>query len=288
MKQIFNILYYTTILLVGVIGLMLVSTLIPIPGNFEVKVVKSGSMEPAVRVGGIVVIKPAASYAVGDVITFGADTKTQIPTTHRVVSVEGEGSNITFQTKGDANENVDPGVTPLSTVHGKMVFTVPYMGYVLAYARTQVGFFLLVGVPALLVFYEEGRNIWRELRRMRKPKEPQNQKKIPKRVMGLFVVIALATSWGVSAGQGEQDTLAYYADTSVSTGNSLGAANVYDTPTAPFAALFTLSISDDEPVVIDEGTPPVEETLLVGETTLPAEEPPAEAPTPPVEEPHAE
>src|SRR3989344_261229 len=99
MKILFKIPYY--LLLVGVvsIALLLLATLVKVPGNFKVKIVKSGSMEPAITTGGIVVIRPSTVYKVGDVITFGPDTKTQIPTTHRIVSEIGSGSSKLFTTK---------------------------------------------------------------------------------------------------------------------------------------------------------------------------------------------
>jgi signal peptidase len=166
-KVFFNTIYYLTIGAVGLLGLLLVGTLMPIPGNFEVKIVKSGSMEPTLPVGSIVVIRPAASYSVGDVITFGADTKTQIPTTHRIVGAQGEGANRTFTTRGDANDAPDQTTVRASDIHGKLVFDLPYVGFVLAFARTKLGFLLLVGVPALFVFFEEGKNIFLELKKMR-------------------------------------------------------------------------------------------------------------------------
>lgn len=170
MNLLFKSLYGLFVAAVVAVGLLLLSTLVPIPGNFKVKVVKSGSMEPAIRTGGIVVIKLAPSYALGDVITFGADTKTQIPTTHRIVEVLGEGSMQAFKTKGDANDAPDPGTTHLGDVRGKMIFTVPYMGYILDFARKPVGFGLLVGVPALAIIFDEVLKIFREVKLLRRKK----------------------------------------------------------------------------------------------------------------------
>ena len=75
-----------------VIALFLIVAILPIPGNVELKIVQSGSMEPAILTGSIVVIKPSSAYEVGEVITFGSDTKTQVPTTHRDVSSETRGT----------------------------------------------------------------------------------------------------------------------------------------------------------------------------------------------------
>ena len=135
MKFITNTLYYLIVAAIACVGLLLVTTLLPIPGNFKVKVVKSGSMEPAIRTGGIVVIRPASSYEMGDIVTFGPDTKTQVPTTHRVVAISGEGAARIYTTKGDANDAED---LPISEgdVIGRAVYMgtspvrIPYLGIV--------------------------------------------------------------------------------------------------------------------------------------------------------------
>lgn len=167
MKSLLKIPYYILILGVMSTGLLLLTTLVPIPGNFSVKIVKSGSMEPAIKTGGIVVIRPNQSYGVGDVITFGKDTKTQIPTTHRIVEVAGS----SFITKGDANDTVDPALVKKSDVRGKVIFSLPYVGFILDFARKPLGFILLVGLPASLVILDEIVKIWKEIRRLRQNKK---------------------------------------------------------------------------------------------------------------------
>lgn len=271
MKKLLTTTYFATIVAVGLIGLLFVATLLPIPGNIKVKVVKSGSMEPAVHVGSIVVIKPAASYGVGDVITFGKDTKTQIPTTHRIVRVEGEGAAQRFVTKGDANDAEDNASTPVSEVHGTMLFTVPYLGYLLAFARTKLGFFILVGLPALAVFLEEGRSILMELRRSRRRKPAlaeeedtptvSTRREFPRRkVMGALGV--LAGVGVVSAAGFFGGTLSYYSNSATSHGNTMRAGEFTAAPaTAP--QFFSIMVS--EPVVVVDEPP---------QDTPPAEEPP--------------
>ncbi len=166
MKVLLNALYYLFITCIVIVALLLFATVTPIPGNVKAKVVKSGSMEPAIKTGDLVIIAPSKSYEVGDVITFGPDTKAQIPTTHRIVAIEGEN----FQTKGDANEEPDPVPAALTDVSGKVILTVPFLGYVLDFARTPLGFVLVVGVPALAIIAEEIGKIVREVRSMKKKK----------------------------------------------------------------------------------------------------------------------
>ena len=157
-------------LLVTVAGLLLLS-LLPITGNIEIKIVKSGSMEPQIPVGSLVVVWPTASYAVGDIVTFGKDSKRDIPTTHRVVGMRVESGVTLFQTKGDANEEADPQETALRDVVGKVFLVVPYAGFVLDFARQPLGFALLIGVPAAIIILDESVNIFKEvvvLRRRRR------------------------------------------------------------------------------------------------------------------------
>jgi signal peptidase len=157
-------------LLVGVAVLLLVS-LVPITGNVEIKIVKSGSMAPAIETGSLVVVVPRTRYAVGDVITFGKDTRDKIPTTHRVVAVREQAGQMYYATKGDANEEQDPAETAARDVIGQVLFHVPYAGYILDFARQPTGFALLIGLPAMMIVFDESATILKEvvaLRRRRK------------------------------------------------------------------------------------------------------------------------
>ena len=171
MKIVFNTVRYLLVAAVVGVALLVVGTLLPIPGNLQIKIVKSGSMEPYIKTGGVVLIKPESTYSVGEVVTFGADTKTQVPTTHRIVAITGEGAQQMITTRGDANNAPDSAQTPMSEVHGKVIYTLPYVGYLLAFARQPEGFMLLVGVPAGLVILEEVWNIVQEVAALRRRKQ---------------------------------------------------------------------------------------------------------------------
>ena len=109
-------------------------------------VVLSGSMEPALSPGDVVIVAASGPVEVGDVITYrtGADT---VPTTHRVVGVQGGG----YETKGDANENADAGLTGPEAVIGRVVLTIPVVGHVILWANTPVGYVTLVVAPLVLL-----------------------------------------------------------------------------------------------------------------------------------------
>jgi len=97
--------------------------------GWEFDAVLSGSMEPELGVGGLVVIKPvdAQDVGTGDVISFklpGIDT----PICHRVIDRQETESDLLFQTKGDANEGPDMYQVRAQDVNGKAVFYLPYVG----------------------------------------------------------------------------------------------------------------------------------------------------------------
>lgn len=154
MNALGKVCYYSFIAILFSLGAMLIATQVPVLG-IELKIVKSGSMEPSIGVGSLIVVRAAPEYKLGDVITFGPDTKKQIPTTHRIVGVEGQGKRAKFTTRGDANDVDDGSAVAVREVIGKVIFTIPKLGYLLDFARTPVGFVFLVGIPAGLIIMDE-------------------------------------------------------------------------------------------------------------------------------------
>ncbi|WP_440990693.1 signal peptidase I [Haloarchaeobius baliensis] len=125
-------------------------------------VVLSGSMEPEIAPGDVVVVDERSTDAIaeGDVITFvrGESGK---PVTHRVVGVEERGETTVFTTKGDANEDVDAQPVPAGNVIGEVTVTIPYIGHVIQFAQRPVGFVLLVLLPLGLLGLSE---VWTVVR----------------------------------------------------------------------------------------------------------------------------
>jgi signal peptidase len=128
--------------------------------GWRVDTILSGSMEPTLKVGGIVVTRPVPYNDIkeGDIITYVAPTDNKL-TSHRVNSISG-GWLSGFETKGDANEHPDPYMVPIEAVAGKVVFTLPYIGYVTNFIKTPVGFLVLLGLPGIIVISMEIWNIW--------------------------------------------------------------------------------------------------------------------------------
>ena len=129
--------------------------------GWRVDAVFSGSMEPQLKVGGMVVTRPVAAEEIkaGDIITFYSPQGGQL-TSHRVMAVE-DGSSFYFRTKGDANEDADPFIVPAENVVGKVRFHIPYLGYATQFVKTRLGLLLTLCLPGLIITVMEVRNIWR-------------------------------------------------------------------------------------------------------------------------------
>ena len=119
-------------------------------------IVLSGSMEPEIAPGDAVIVTETnpAAIGVGDVITF-VRSEEGIPVTHRVVGVEESSSGFLFETKGDANSDVDADLVSESNVIGVVTITLPYLGYVVQAVNSTAGFVLLVVVPISLFVVTE-------------------------------------------------------------------------------------------------------------------------------------
>ena len=142
--------------------------------------VLSGSMEPTYHVGSLIYVKDAdpADIEVGDPITFVVNEDLLVAT-HRVVGIETyttghravvdeagnpvkdedgnpvyeeyelEEMSYYFQTKGDANDDVDGSPVYYKNVIGTPVFTIPYLGYLSSWLQTKKG--MIMGISIALV-----------------------------------------------------------------------------------------------------------------------------------------
>ena len=83
-------------------------------------IVLSGSMEPAINTGSVIITRPIAPEAihVGDIISFSSRSGTFV-TTHRVIGIE-QNPELLFITKGDANRGKDPAPISPDQVLGKL------------------------------------------------------------------------------------------------------------------------------------------------------------------------
>jgi signal peptidase I, archaeal type len=125
-------------------------------------------MEPAIRTGSIVVMAPAADYKIGEVITFGVISKTETPVTHRIKDIKIVDGKPVYITKGDANNTADTKEIAPGEVDGKVLFSIPFLGYALNFVKQPIGFSLVIIVPAILIIWEEAKKIFHEIAKGKK------------------------------------------------------------------------------------------------------------------------
>jgi len=168
LKFITNTIYWICILVVILVALSSALVVFHNPIGLRMFVVSSGSMEPTIKVGSVALVQTKSEYQVQDIITFQNDPQVDFKkpgstTTHRLVEIKKVGDKNMFVTKGDANnapdsENRDPGL-----VLGKVIFSLPYLGYLIAFAQTQVGLIILIVIPATMIIYSELMSIKKEV-----------------------------------------------------------------------------------------------------------------------------
>jgi len=125
-------------------------------------VIYSGSMEPTVKVGSLLLTRPAdvEDLQVGDVITYRSPGN-HTTLTHRIVSIRHEDGQLAFKTKGDASLEPDPQEVVLRGQVSKMAFDIPYLGYVVDFAKSIQGVVLLLLVPAAGLLLMQGPKLWK-------------------------------------------------------------------------------------------------------------------------------
>jgi len=171
MKKLIKTIQVVFLTLIVSIGLLLLVSILPITGNLKIFVVLSGSMEPAIKTGSVIVVKPTKDYKIGDIITFGKNTRTETPITHRIVEIIDDNGRVKYATKGDANNAADNSQVASNRVIGKVYFKAPYLGYAIDSAKKPYGFLFIIIVPALIIIYGEGEKIWKEAKRIKEEKK---------------------------------------------------------------------------------------------------------------------
>lgn len=176
--KIFKVVYYLFLIIIAAIAILLIVSVLPITGNIKFMIVQSGSMEPEIKTGSIVMTKPASEYQVGDIITFGTYSKTKAPTTHRIYEIKDPSTSsgqAAYITKGDANNAPDAKQITKNEIIGKVVFDAPYLGYVVAFTRQPMGFLLVLLIPAAVIVSDEIKKIIKEIKRIKSAKK-RNEK----------------------------------------------------------------------------------------------------------------
>jgi signal peptidase len=118
--------------------------------------VTSGSMRPTLPPGTLIVTRPAdpAALGIGDVITYQLVSGRPAVVTHRIIGV-GYAANgeITFRTRGDANDVADDKPVRAVQVRGELWYAVPLVGYLNTWVSGRHRLLLVYVASALLIGY---------------------------------------------------------------------------------------------------------------------------------------
>lgn len=125
-------LFYITVLAISAVFLLaifisnvqIIDNTISYVNGYSASTVISGSMEPTLHVGDIVLIKKTDKVNYNDIITFISPDEEGVTYTHRIVAV-GDGM---YKTKGDANNSIDDFMAYDETILGVVKMRIPYLG----------------------------------------------------------------------------------------------------------------------------------------------------------------
>lgn len=174
MKKFWSIFLNTILVAFVIVGVLLIVSIVPIKNNYRIFSVMSGSMEPAIPVGSLIVVKPTVEYQKDDIITFKSTQKEGDFTTHRIDEVRDVDGLKSYITKGDANEMPDFESVDAERVVGREIFTIALAGYVLWFVKTLPGLIIIIIIPALIIIYDEMDKIKKEIKKF---KNKKNKKK---------------------------------------------------------------------------------------------------------------
>lgn len=116
---------------------------VPMPFGIGASVVLSGSMEPTISVGDLLIIREQEHYEVGSIVVYQSGN---MPVVHRIVDLTGE----SVTTRGDAN-NMNDEPVPITAVKGEVVGAIPWVGNVVWTLKSPVATVIMLAAAVLLV-----------------------------------------------------------------------------------------------------------------------------------------
>ena len=121
----------------------LVHDRLPMPFGCGSAVVLSGSMEPELSKGDLIIVRDTDDYSVGDVVVF---QDADMLVVHRIIAVDG--GSVT--TRGDANPVADEPVS-MEAVKGEVVAGVPLLGSLVNVLKSPLGTIMIIVAAVLLL-----------------------------------------------------------------------------------------------------------------------------------------
>lgn len=148
MKKVINGILNTLII---IMGLLLLTPNILLNFGINSFVVLSGSMEPLIETGSMVMINSRdTDVEIGDIVLYRLN---QTNVVHRIIEETEDGKYIT---KGDNNENADFAPVSEVQIYGKAIempwgWCIPKAGYISNWVQTN-RLYLIIGIIAMILF----------------------------------------------------------------------------------------------------------------------------------------
>lgn len=178
-KKIFNTVIYLILIpvLVYNISLIIQALINPkeTPSFLGIKtyVIISGSMQPELDIGDIVVVKKVEKKQLnkGDIISF---RQGQNVITHRIYDITLEENELKIQTKGDNNNTKDEGIITYNDIEGKVIKKVSKLGNIVITLKGKKIILIIILIIYVYLIYD---GIVKKRKNKRRIKRLEHEKK---------------------------------------------------------------------------------------------------------------
>lgn len=147
-KQLFSILIFLGLISILVYNIFLIFQAIIMPNKtpnilgIKTYVIISGSMEPELNIGDMVIVKEISDYElnVGDIISY---RNGQSVITHRIEKIHYNNGQISYITKGDANNVEDSTIITNDDIEGKVINKLSGIGNIILFLQSKYSIILI-------------------------------------------------------------------------------------------------------------------------------------------------
>lgn len=130
-------------------------------------VIISGSMEPNLQIGDIVIVKKVAQNELkqGDIISY---RQGQSVITHRIAEVIDKEGEVEYKTKGDNNNAEDSGIISYEMIEGKVVKHISQIGKIAIILQKKGTIIFIILILYIYILYSSSIKKKRALRKLKR------------------------------------------------------------------------------------------------------------------------
>ena len=130
-------------------------------------VIISGSMEPNLQIGDIVIVKKVAQNELkqGDIISY---RQGQSVITHRIAEVIDKEGEVEYKTKGDNNNAEDSGILSYEMIEGKVVKHISQIGKIAIILQKKGTIIFIILILYIYILYSSSIKKKRALRKLKR------------------------------------------------------------------------------------------------------------------------